>query len=109
MNRIKVIVPNVGVHSLERKQNQMGVEMGKCEFCGGERPLVLCGEYQICYNCMVRLEDAAPKILRALEAIEWVCCHGSVYCPWCGESKMVGHNEKCPRQLAITKAKGKSK
>lgn len=41
--------------------------MSECEFCKEERPLILYGEYQICYNCMMRVIAAAPELLRALE------------------------------------------
>jgi len=52
------------------------------------------------------MENAAAEMLGVLEVVEWIYSWGNSYCPWCGESKMVGHDENCPRQLAIAKVKG---
>lgn len=58
------------------------------------------------------LDAAAPDLLAALEAVEWV--NGA--CPWCGwweskeasliASQHVGHAPDCPRQAALKKARG---
>ena len=50
-------------------------ERGECEFCEKQRPLILYGEYQVCYNCMMRVIAAAPEMLDALEAAEWSMRH----------------------------------
>lgn len=68
------------------------------------------------------LVAAAPELLEALEAIEWVGIQitnwGSSpynspvdespddWCPWCGAARIQGHYEECVRQAAIAKAKG---
>lgn len=73
--------------------------MGKCEFCKLERPLILCSEYQICYNCMMRLKDAAPKLLEALESImmqDGLCLH-------------IDRRRLKQARIVIAKAKGESK
>lgn len=43
--------------------------MTECEFCKRERPLILFGEHQACYSCMIRLRDAAPELLAALKVL----------------------------------------
>ena len=78
-----------------------------------------------------RLIAAAPELLAALEAVEWVTpdeLFGNPpnpfavavgVCPWCGMSAphafvgtdggrylAVGHAPDCPRQLALGKARG---
>lgn len=51
---------------------------------------------------------AAPELLAALEAIEWLDdeIDGSEYCPYCGNTKEDGHAEDCAVGNALKKAKG---
>jgi len=51
---------------------------------------------------------AAPLMLAALEAVEWVQDPiGSVaYCPWCDNIEPQGHKPDCVRQAAIAAARG---
>lgn len=54
-----------------------------------------------------RLIAAAPELLGALEAVEWVGGRNGVpfYCPWC-QGMYPGHRPECLRQGAISKARG---
>ena len=77
-------------------------EKAECEFCKRERPLILYGEYQICYNCMMRVIATAPELLDACEAAEY-----SLVCL----TRRLGADEKKNENLrdvraAIAKAKG---
>ena len=58
------------------------------------------------------LAAAAPDLLAALEAVEWVADSDDpkrVYCPWCGNyRKPYGHSPECEREIAIAKAKGEN-
>ena len=60
-----------------------------------------------------KLWIAAPALLAALEAVEWVRVYGPErdglnVCPWCGYDDELGHSEDCQRQAAIAKARGDS-
>jgi len=51
--------------------------------------------------------DAAPGLLAALEAVEWVPMPENTafeYCPWCENCDFDGHASDCQRQAAIVKA-----
>lgn len=82
-----------------------------CHFCKNDRPLILQGKYEICYNCMVRLEDAAPELLAALEIV-WATKQSASYEDLQGG--ITGYSfyldeEQCSLiQAAITKAKGET-
>ena len=72
------------------------------------------GDEMIAYDVRnerdARLMAAAPDLLAALEAVEWVTDEDDpkrVYCPWCGNyRKPYGHSPECEREIAIAKAKG---
>lgn len=52
---------------------------------------------------------AAPKMLRALEDVQWAGCHPvSGECPECGEDQKDGHAEDCQIGIAIAAAKGRT-
>ena len=53
------------------------------------------------------LIKAAPLLLEALEAVEWVSRQS--YCPWCGGGRIIGHEPECPRQAAIAAARGEER
>ena len=76
--------------------------MGECEFCKQERPLILCGEYQLCCECVRRLRSAAPEMLSALEDAEFslVCLTRRL-----GDKEEKNENLRNVR-AAIAKAKG---
>lgn len=64
-------------------------------------------------NANARLIAAAPDLLAALEAVEWIAVpagYGSfdLECPWCDMRKSSGHTDDCQRQTAIAKARGES-
>ena len=59
------------------------------------------------------LADAAPDLLAALEAVEWIPTADPnwVRCEWCGivrfkPKQSLTHKPDCQRQAAITKATG---
>jgi hypothetical protein len=53
---------------------------------------------------------AAPDLLAALEAVEWVPMEYRESCPWChADPGSGGHAPDCQRQAAIAKAKGETK
>ncbi len=76
-------------------------EVAECEFCKRERPLILCGEYQMCYHCMIRLRNAAPEMLDALEAAEL-----SLVCLTRLEADEEKNENLSSVRAAIAKAKG---
>ena len=56
------------------------------------------------------LHEAAPELLEALKAVEWLFLNDEVIevCPWCKRSKIFGHAKKCQRQQAIALVEGSS-
>jgi hypothetical protein len=57
-----------------------------------------------------KLAAAAPDLLAALEAVEWVPMEYRESCPWChADPGSGGHAPDCQRQAAIAKAKGETK
>ena len=56
---------------------------------------------------IIALFNAAPELLEACEAVEWVSRvgGGGEFCPWCG-GFYPDHETDCLRQRAIAKVKG---
>ena len=90
-------------------------ETTECEFCKRERPLVLFGEYQACYNCMIRLRDTAPEMLSALEALYYLVSNAAN--PYAFDNGVYALDGPCEgdvlagrvieqARIAIAKAKG---
>jgi len=83
--------------------------MGKCYRCGATDCITICVR---CANELVDrtpLEQAAPALLEALEAVEWITHigSGSMTCPWCG-GFYPDHAADCQRQAALREARGES-
>ena len=53
-----------------------------------------------------KLKNAALVV--ALEDVEWVWIQGATvqFCPWCDNSKMIGHARNCKRQQALALVEG---
>lgn len=50
---------------------------------------------------------AAPDLLAALKAVEWIWVNENWMCPWCqGYRDYDGHTRICPRQRALERARG---
>ena len=63
-----------------------------------------------CADLLHQRIAAAPQLLEALEAVEWVSDDNYPEqppgCPWCGNYRRNGHAPDCLRQAAIAAARG---
>lgn len=59
-------------------------------------------------TCIRLLLEKISKLRGVLDAVEWVIDRdrGVYFCPWCLNTRMIGHRDDCQRQAALDAAGG---
>lgn len=89
----------------DRKPWEETWEVGPAGIETENRIPVLVDEFGVFENADARLAAAAPELVRALLAVEWV--DGGDWgplCAWCGNGRDEPHSDACARQAALRKA-----